>query len=102
MKKAIYIIGSLVALSLIGFGVYKYTTGGKPVLVKYDALTGIATYKDGGKTSTLNTGSGGTIKLGEYLIEPIKLTVNVAGKNIGDVVGVKITKNGLTIQEIRA
>jgi hypothetical protein len=102
MKKILIIVGSLAAASLIGFGIYKAVNGSKPSLERFDAITGIATYKYKGKTLTINVKDGGGAQIGEYQILPITLKVNVSGKNIGDVVGVQLTKSGQVINELRS
>ena len=102
MKKVLIIVGSLTAAALIGFGIYKVVGGSKPSLERYDAITGIATYKYKGKMLTINVKDGGSAQVGEYKIEPITLKVNVSGKNIGDVLGVQITKAGQVIDELKS
>lgn len=102
MKKILIIVGSVAAAALIGVGIYKAVGGSKPSLERYDAITGIVTYKYKGKTLTINVKDGGSAQSGEYKIEPIVLKVNVSGKNIGDVMGVQITKAGQVIEELKS
>lgn len=101
MKTIYWVLGGLALATTAGIIIYKNMQGsGKPSLESYDAIKKTAVYKLGGKNFTINLAAGESAQVGDYQIEPIKLEVNVSGKNIGDVIGVLIKKNGQVIEKL--